>query len=138
VHNDIPYIIELAARLSGGYFCTHEIPMNSGVDLVGNAIKMALGEKIYPHELIPKKNDFICQRYLFPEPGKVNSVSGLDNLTPELGVEYFDLRISKGDIIQPPVAHPSRPGMVITSGQSRIEAQNNAATAISKISISYS
>ena len=28
-----PYIIELAARLSGGYFCSHEIPLNCGVDL---------------------------------------------------------------------------------------------------------
>ena len=28
--NENPYIIEVALRLSGGYFCSHEIPLNTG------------------------------------------------------------------------------------------------------------
>ena len=63
IYDGKPYVIELAARLSGGYFCTHEIPMNSGVDLVGNAIKMAIGENVDPDDLKPKFNKNICQRY---------------------------------------------------------------------------
>ncbi len=43
--NGKPYIIEVAARLSGGYFCSHEIPHSTGVDFVGNAIRLALGEE---------------------------------------------------------------------------------------------
>ena len=39
-------MIELAARLSGGFFCTREIPLNTGVDFVGAAIKLALGETV--------------------------------------------------------------------------------------------
>ena len=39
-------MIELAARLSGGFFCTREIPLNTGVDFVGDAIKVALGEAV--------------------------------------------------------------------------------------------
>jgi hypothetical protein len=43
VHKGEPYVIELAARLSGGFFCTREIPLNTGVDFIGAAIKIALG-----------------------------------------------------------------------------------------------
>ena len=30
VTDGVPHIIEIAARLSGGYFCTHEIPLTTG------------------------------------------------------------------------------------------------------------
>ena len=66
VHEGIPYIIELAPRLSGGYFCTHEIPLNTGVDFVGAAIRLALGETLRPADLEPRYNRFVAQRYLFP------------------------------------------------------------------------
>ena len=46
VHEGEPYVIELAARLSGGFFCTREIPLNTGVDFIGAAIKIALGEPV--------------------------------------------------------------------------------------------
>jgi len=51
VHKGEPYVIELAARLSGGFFCTREIPLNTGVDFIGCAIRVALGERIAAEEL---------------------------------------------------------------------------------------
>ena len=51
VHKGEPYVIELAARLSGGFFCTREIPLNTGVDFIGAAIKVALGETVDEEEL---------------------------------------------------------------------------------------
>ena len=65
IHKNEPYIIEVALRLSGGYFCSHEIPLNTGVDLVGAAILQCLGEKINPDDLKPKFNKPVAQRYLF-------------------------------------------------------------------------
>src|SRR6185436_18304318 len=55
VHNGEPYVIELAARLSGGFFCTREIPLNTGVDFIGAAIKVALGEPVSSEDLQPKQ-----------------------------------------------------------------------------------
>ena len=46
LHEGKPYIIEIAARLSGGYFCSHEIPLNTGVDFVRQSINIALGREI--------------------------------------------------------------------------------------------
>ena len=54
VHDGEPYMIELAARLSGGFFCTREIPLNTGVDFIGAAIKIALGETVDEADLTPK------------------------------------------------------------------------------------
>ncbi len=67
VHNGEPYVIELAARLSGGFFCTREIPLNTGVDFIGAAIKLALGEAVAPDELTPKHQTPVIQRYAFPK-----------------------------------------------------------------------
>ena len=78
IHKGEAYVIELAARLSGGFFCTREIPLNTGVDFVENAIKVALGEPVEPAALEPKYLTPVIQRYAFPKPGEVISVSGAD------------------------------------------------------------
>ena len=69
VHKGEPYVIELAARLSGGFFCTREIPLNTGVDFIGAAIKIALGEPVTADELTPKHSTPVIQRYAFPTAG---------------------------------------------------------------------
>ncbi len=137
VHNEKPHIIELAARLSGGYFCTHEIPMNTGVDLVGNAIKLAIGEKVKPSDLIPKYNNFICQRYIFPKPGTINKIHGIDKLENFSSLKYYSLHVKEGQKIEKPTAHPSRAGMVITTGSSRVDASVNSKTVIESIKFTY-
>ncbi|MEE9542897.1 MAG: ATP-grasp domain-containing protein, partial [Thermodesulfobacteriota bacterium] len=38
-----PLVIEIAPRLSGGYFCTHTAPLSSGVNIVEAAVEFALG-----------------------------------------------------------------------------------------------
>ena len=63
-------IIEVATRLSGGSFCSQMTPMCWGVDFVGMAIRIALGETIYPGEIRPYLRGHVCQRFYFP-PGKM-------------------------------------------------------------------
>src|SRR5262249_50982894 len=58
-----PLVIDLAAHLSGGFFCTREIPLSTGVDFIGCAIRQALGESISPEELEPKASNAVVQRY---------------------------------------------------------------------------
>lgn len=111
------YVIELAARLSGGYFCTHEIPLNTGVDLVGAAIRQALGERVDPKELTPKWNRPVAQRYLFPSPGVVRAVEGADRFAGYPDVAYLEIRAKPGDRIGPVDSHPARAGVVITTGE---------------------
>ena len=130
-----PRVIELAARLSGGYFCSHEIPLNTGVDLVGCAIRQCLGEKIDPAELRPRFQRPICQRYLFPEPGEVVSVSDADSVARLPGVELCEVRVQPGDKVQPVNCHPARAGVVICSGETRQLAAARAEAAVAAVQI---
>lgn len=129
VHDGEAYVIELAARLSGGFFCTREIPLNTGVDFIGAAIKVALGEPVTAEELTPKRQVPVIQRYAFPKAGQVVSVSGADEARKIAGVNEVIVTAKPGDIIPP--AGDKRPSgaMVLTSGTSRdaaLKAANDA------------
>ena len=61
------YVIEVAARLSGGYFSMRTIPEVYGYDLPKNAIKVALGEKPeYPSDILNTDKKMV-QRFEVPE-----------------------------------------------------------------------
>lgn len=133
VHDGKPYIIEVATRLSGGYFCTHTIPMNTGVDLVGNVIRQAVGWPVHGGDLEPKRQAYVCQRYLFPKPGRVLKIEGEDQVRTMAGLEYLELRVKPGDVIAPIQNHPGRAGVLMTTGTTRAQAQARAAAAVAGI-----
>jgi biotin carboxylase len=129
VHKGEPHVIELAARLSGGFFCTREIPLNTGVDFVGCAIRVALGEKPSIEDLTPKTRTPVIQRYAFPNPGTVTKVSGAEDARKIPGVTEVIVTAKEGDII--PAAGDKRPSaaMVLATGATReaaLEAANDA------------
>jgi biotin carboxylase len=135
VHKGEPYVIELAARLSGGFFCTREIPLNTGVDFIGCAIRVALGETIPADELTPKQSTAVIQRYAFPTPGRVVSISGVDEARKIPGVTEVVVTARPGDIIPP--AGDKRPSaaMVLATGTSREAALGAADQALSCLRI---
>lgn len=130
-----PFMIELAARPSGGYFCTHEIPFSTGVDFVGAAIRLALGEKVDPSDLVPRFQRHVSQRYLFPAPGRVLRVSGAEAAATMPGIVFCQVRARLGDVIGPVNSHPARAGLVMAMGNSRVDARDKAEAAINAIRI---
>lgn len=135
VHNGRPYIIEVATRLSGGYFCSHEIPMNTGVDFVGASIRLALGEPVPTADLRPKFVKQVVQRYIFPEPGTVTDIRGVDEVAARDNVLLCEVRVQPGDLIGPVDSHPARAGVVMTTGADRAEAIRNAEEAVRAIKV---
>ncbi len=135
LHDGKPFIIELATRLSGGYFCTHEIPLSTGVDFVGCAIRLALGERISAAELLPRYQRCISQRYLFPTPGRVVKIAGAERVSEQPGIVFCQVRLREGDIVGTVDSHPARAGLVMAMGQSRTEAMERAEAAIAAIKI---
>ena len=135
VHKGEPYVIELAARLSGGFFCTREIPLNTGVDFIGCAIRVALGESIPAAELEPKRQQHVIQRYAFPRPGRVTAVRGAEAARKVSGVEDIVVTAKLGDIIPP--AGDKRPSaaMVLATGTSREAALAAAKAGLAAIHI---
>jgi len=130
-----PYVIEVATRLSGGYFCTHSIPVSTGVDLVGQAIRQALGLPVDEAALVPDRNVAVCQRYLFPEPGRVTSVRGLEAARALPGVFHAEVRVRAGDRVEAVSNHPGRAGVVMAEGQTGAEARTRVEEALATIEI---
>jgi len=133
-----PFIIEVALRPSGGYFCSHQIPLNTGVDLVAKAIRLALGQPIDPIELRPRCNRAVCQRYFFPEPGWVDAIYVPNWISQDSDIALFELRVSPGDVVPKPISHPARAGVVIATGKDRADAKERAERAIRETVITTS
>ena len=135
LHQGKPFLIELAARLSGGYLCTHEIPLSTGVDFLGCAIRLALGEKVSPEELVPRFQRCISQRYLFPSPGRVARIGGAESVLERPGIVFCQVRVKAGDVVGPVNSHPARAGLVMAMGESRSQAMQRVWDAINAIQI---
>ena len=93
--------------------------MNTGIDFIGAAIKIALREPITPDELEAKTSTPVIQRYAFPKPGRVTAISGIENARNVPGVAELVVTARPGDIIPP--AGDKRPSaaMVLTTGATR-------------------
>ncbi len=129
------YVIEIAARLSGGYFCSHQIPLNTGVDFVKAAIYQALGKMPTQKDLTPQYNQGVSQRFLMPQPGRVVAIENVDKIMARPEVAMCEIRVKIGDEIKSVESHPARAGLVIATGEDQEEAANNAVRAITDIRI---
>lgn len=130
-----PLIIELAARLSGGWFATHQIPAATGVNLVDAVISYSLGETVSPLQLIPKHNRATAIRYWFPPGGKIKQITGEDKLKHVPGLLSYGFFRKQGDI-QPKIRmHPDRFGYVIVSGADYNEVLTRVKQALSCIDV---
>ena len=112
---DGPKVIEVAARLSGGWMSTDQIPLGTGVDLVGSAIRLALGEEIDPEDMVPRHRNGVAIRYFFPEPGIVMDISNLNEFQGMSWVHKLYMFANIGDVIEPVTNHTKRAGFVITT-----------------------
>jgi len=119
VHNGEPHVIGLAAHLSGGFFCTREIPLSTGVDFVGCTIRLALGESVSAEELEPKASRAVAQRYVFPGPGRVVTVNGAEQAKNIPGIADVVVTVRSGDVIPASADERSSAAMVLATGESR-------------------
>lgn len=117
-----PMVIEVATRLSGGYFSTDQIPLHTGVDMLKAAIKLALGEKIYPQELEKKINRAVAIRYFFPPKGLISKIPDISMMEQMPGVNKIILLVKPGEIIENQTNHTKRAGCVITVAKTREDA----------------
>ncbi len=135
VHDGKAHVIEIAARLSGGYFCTREIPLSTGVDFVGATIRLALGETVAPADLTPAAERPIVQRYVFPQAGRIAALHGLDEARGLPGIIEVLPSKAPGDLIPPATSSAARAVMLLATGASVAEARANAERAIAAIRI---
>jgi biotin carboxylase len=135
-----PRMLEMAARLSGDYFCNETVPLHNGVNVVEAVMALALGEPVDPAALQPKFNRGVALRYIWPKPGKVVGIRGTDRARSMPGVHFFRWEprwndIAVGTVITRARSMGERVGSVMTSGRDRAEAMRLADEAVRTIEI---
>ena len=132
---DGPAVIEIAARLSGGWFSTDQIPLATGVDLIGNAIRVALNEFVREEDLIPKFQKGVAIRYFFPKPGIVKEINNVDVFKAKPWIHKLHFFVGPGDEVESVTNHTQRAGFVITVADDRETAVLRAEEVVKTIKI---
>jgi len=127
------YVIEIAARLSGGNFCYDKVPWSTGVDIVDILVDMAVGNTVDPARFQATRNFATSQRYFFPTPGKIKDIRGLAAAQGLPHIRKVDVWAHPGDAVAAAENHPSRVGYVISCAPTREEAVAAARAAVAQV-----
>ncbi len=119
--NEGPRIIELTVRHSGGFDCQFLVPRSTGKNILKAAILSAIGEKFDSSLLEDNLGRFGMTSSIWPEPGVITSIEGLDEAKKLDGVEEIFLRYDVGDEVKPYIDCASRVIFIIATGKSRDE-----------------
>ena len=97
-----------------------------------------MGEKVDIENLKPKFSKNISQRYIFPEIGKIKKINGISEVRKKSICKIFqNLCKTQKDVITKHTSHVTRGGVIIASGNSRLEAKKNAIKASKMITFEY-
>lgn len=128
-----PYVIEIAARLSGGNFCYDKVPWSTGVDIVDILVDMAVANPVAVERFVPSRNLATSQRYFFPQAGTIKQINGLEAAQAIPHIRKVDIWTAPGQTVAAAENHPSRVGYVIACAPTREEAVVAAQTAVSRV-----
>ena len=130
-----PCVIEIAARLSGGWMSSDQVPLGTGADLIEASIRLALGEQVPAADILPRWHRGVAIRYFFPTPGRVTAIEGADAFAGVPWVHRLGFFVAVGETVQPITDHTKRAGFVITTGATRDEAVARAQAVVNAIQI---
>jgi len=128
-----PYVIEIAARLSGGNFCYDKVPWSTGVDIVDILVDMAVGNEVDPARFVPTRNLATSQRYFFPAPGTIRRIDGVKMVEAMPHIRKVDVWAGPGETVAALESHPSRVGYVISCAPTREQAVAAAQAAVAQV-----
>tara|TARA_B100000989_G_C19525556_1_gene466655 strand:+ start:1184 stop:2386 length:1203 start_codon:yes stop_codon:yes gene_type:complete len=137
IHKNQPYIIEMAARSSGGWFGAGSIPIATGVNPMNFLLKISMGDSP-DYKVLRKTRELGCaQRYWIPrEEMIIEKIEGLTKIKNMEGVKLFSHSFPKsGTKLRKATNHSERYAQVICTGASREEAIDRAERAIKSIKV---
>ncbi len=115
-------IVEIAARLSGGFMSAYTYPYATGVNLIRIAIDLALGLEPLPQLFVPTKNRVSVEKAIIPKPGIIKEINGLNEALSIPGVMNVFTRVNIGDEIFDPKSNVEKAGNIIAVKDTREEA----------------
>ena len=128
-------ILEMAARLSGGFHSQYTTPYATGMNIIKAAMDISLGKDIDEKDIAKIRNRIVYCISLFPNSGKVTKITGLNTVKQMKGIRNVILLVKKGDIIKNYRNSVDRVAYIISEGNSFLEAKKYADAAIKKLKI---
>ena len=119
-----PIIIEMPARLSGGFHSQYTTPLSTGRDPIRAVMEISLGRKLDESLITPSKSNVAVCSGIFPPPGRLRAVHGVEAARQIKGVEQILITKRPGELIEPLIDNGRRVCWIITVGKSKAEAQN--------------
>jgi len=124
---------EIAARLSGGYMSGWTFPYASGINLVEEGMRLAMGME--PGDLTPKAHNTSSERAFISIPGVIKDIKNLDEAHNLEYVQDIFLISDVGDKVAFPLNNVMKCGNVISVAENRSDALESSLKAVSKIRI---
>jgi len=128
-------LIELTARLSGGFHCQYASPLAYGSHDIRAALKLAIGHPLDLGDIRHRYEKGAAVRAVFPEPGRIKSISGVKKTKSLRGVEEVFIWKRVGDVVGPYRNSADRFAFVIAKGETTEEAIENAERGVDIIKI---
>lgn len=114
-----PKMVELGARMGGDCITTHLVPLSTGIDMVGNTIKIALGEEPDLEQKLWKGSAI---RYFNAPNGVIREISEVEEAEKLYGVQEITFVKQVGDTVGDVGSSTDRVGFVIAQAESAEEA----------------
>jgi biotin carboxylase len=114
VTSDGPRLIEIAARGCGAGVATQLLPAMTGVNLIEQRIRQALGQSV---DLTPTRSLAGLLEFLMLPPGKLRSLDGLEEARRVAGVIDVNYFAKPGDTIALATDGSQRPGYLLAVGR---------------------
>lgn len=118
-----PRIIEMTVRLSGGFDCQYLVPAATGKNIIKAAILTAIGQSFSKELLQEQYRRVAISRSLWPKPGRVISIKGLNAAREIEGVKMIVMRVNKGDFIDSYNDCTKRTGFIIIAADTFSQAE---------------
>ncbi len=127
-----PKMVEIGARLGGDSITTHLVPLSTGIDMVGNTIRLACGESV---DIEPKFSKGAAIRYFEACNGIIRSIEGLDEARKIPGVKEVSIVHQVGETVGKIGNSADRIGFVISQADTADEAVLLCARAVKAVHI---
>jgi biotin carboxylase len=122
---DGPMILEMPARLSGGFHSQYTTPLSTGKSPIKAVLELAVGRPLNEAHLRPTRDRVAICSGIFPPPGLITAIHGVEAAKALPGVEEVFLTRKPGQRIEPYRDNGNRVCWVITTGADRREALAN-------------
>jgi biotin carboxylase len=103
------YVLEMAARLSGGDFNESLVPLSTGINYMRSAVEMAFGREPLWDELTPTIEKYAANRYFFTPSGRYDGRVQIGRKCG--GVKKFEMWMDHGEELKPITDHAGRRGV---------------------------